>query len=105
MEATTDHPSFALARALPEPLRSHFPKTMGEEAQRFEPLVRRRCFGFNVLVVARTRINCAWCAYIAAVPGVDHEIEKEEVLRTGKKLPEDTARTLFPEFDDVRYAR
>lgn len=100
-----DHPSFILARALPEPWRSHFPKTM-EEAQAFEPLVRRRCFGFKVLVVARTRRGqCAWSAYIDAVPGIDHDKEKNKVLLWGNKLPEAIARAMFPEFDGVRYAR
>ena len=98
-----EHPSFTRAQSLDEPWRSHFPKTLGE-AQRFEPMVERRALGFRVLCVARTRIECAWCAYCDAVPGKDHEVEMQEVLRTGTKMPEDTARSMFPRFNEVPYA-
>ena len=101
---TDDHPSFILARALPEPWRSHFPKS-AEEAQAFEPLVRSASNGLGFLAVARTRIECVWAAYCNAVPGSDHDADEREVLLWGNKLPEANARKLFPEFDDVRYAR
>ena len=104
MEATTDHPSFILARALPEPMRSHFPKN-AEEAQGFVPRQSRLSLGGNVLAVARTRINCAWAAYIDSVPGNDHCVEAPRVLKWGVKLPEEIARSMFPEFEGVRYAR
>jgi len=103
-EVDSSHPSFTRARNLEEPLRSHFPKSM-EEAQSFVAMVDRFALAHKVLVVARTRVECAWCAYIDAVPGVNHDIEKEEVLRTGTKLLEEQARVLFPQFNEVPYAR
>ena len=39
-----------------------------------------------------------WAAYIDAVPGEHHELEWEEVMRTGEKLPEDVAKILFSDF-------
>ena len=102
--ATEEHPSFTRAKALPEPLRSHFPKSH-EEACSFEPYVIHYALTHRVLVVARTRVECAWCAYCGAVPGENHDDEKKEVLRHGTKLHEDIARVLFPRFKDVPYAR
>jgi hypothetical protein len=57
-----------------------------------------------VLVVARTRIECAWRAYIAAVLGIYHDIETKGVLDYGTPLDEAVARVLFPEFAEVPYA-
>jgi len=87
---------------LPEPLRSHFPKSI-EEAQAFKPFVRELALSSNVLCVAKTRIECAWSAYVDAVPGLNHRNELEAVLTRGTKLREDVARILFPEFDEVPY--
>lgn len=97
------HPSFLRAEALSEPLRSHFPKSV-EEAQVWKPMQRHRPLARCVLAVAQTRIVCQWAAYCDAVPGIDHDREWERVLGLGYKLPEATARTLFPEFDEVPYA-
>lgn len=58
----------------------------------------------KVLVVAHTRIEGAWCAYVDAVPGQNHDLEIEEVRRHGNKLSEGVARVLFPLFDGVPYA-
>lgn len=99
----TDHPSFVRARELSEPLRSHFPKST-EEAQTFKPIVRRRALARRVLVAARTRVECAWAAYIDAVHGHDHDYEVRAVLDHGDKLPEEVARVLFPQFKEVPYA-
>lgn len=98
-----ENPHFIIARALPEPWRSHFPKSM-KEAQAFEPIVARFSLAMRVLVVANTRQESAWSAYIDAVPGMSHKLEQDAVLLYGTKLPEATARTLFPRFDDIRYA-
>ena len=98
------HPSFERAAALPEPLRSHFPKST-DEAQCFKPLIRHHALSSRVLVVAHTRVEGAWCAYCDAVPGQDHRAEREAVLHHGAKLDEDVARVLFPEFTEVRYTR
>jgi len=97
------HPSFVRAAALEEPLRSHFPKS-AEEAAAWQPWILRRALSMRVLVVARTRVECAWAAYCDAVPGMNHVHEMADVLDHGDKLPEHVARALFPEFDQVPYA-
>ena len=102
--ATEEHPAFTRAKALPEPMRSHFPKSH-EEARSFEPQVFCRALACRVLVVARTRVECAWCAYCDAVPGHNHGDEQQAVLDYGSKLGENVARALFPQFKDVPYAR
>ena len=99
-----DHPSFVKARSLSEPLRSHFPKS-ADEAQSWSALTVRRALAGRVLVVARTRIECAWAAYCDAVPGENHDREECPVLDYGAKLDESLARLLFPQFDEVPYAR
>ena len=98
------HPSFIRARKLDEPLRSHFPKTEAE-AQVWRPLILQRALSSRVLAVANSRIECAWAAYIDAVPGLDHSREASFVLDHGAKLDESIARYLFPLFDGVPYAR
>ncbi len=70
----------------------------------FEPKIRWKPLAERVLVVAKTRIEGAWKAYIDAVPGELHTAEIQEVLDDGDELREDIARILFPEFDDLPYA-
>ena len=103
MMSENEHPSFTKAKALPEPLRSHFPKTV-EEAREFKRHVTVCALASRVLVVATTRIECAWCAYCDAVPGENHRREMDDVLRHGVKLNEKIARVLFPQFEGVPYA-
>ncbi len=103
-EQEYEHPSFVRAKALPEPLRSHFPKNQ-EEAREFVPQIAVRALASKVLVVANTRVECAWSAYCDAVPGMNHDHEVQPVLEHGSKLLEEVARALFPRFDDVPYAR
>ena len=98
-----EHPAFTRAKSLDEPLRSHFPKTV-EEAREFVPHVHVHALACNVLVVARTRIECAWAAYCDAVPGENHDRECQAVLDQGSKLGENIARALFPQFNGVPYA-
>ena len=102
-EQEYEHPSFTRAKALTEPLRSHFPKSQAE-AELWRPIVRYRALASKVLVVARTRVECAWAAYIDAVPGRGHYSEVEAVLDRGAKLDERIARVLFPDFKSVPYA-
>ncbi len=102
-EQEYEHPSFVRAKALPEPLRTHFPKNQ-EEALAFKPHNQVRALSRRVLVVAHTRVECAWCAYCDAVPGINHDREIQPVLDHGSKLLEGVARALFPRFDDVPYA-
>ena len=49
----------------------------------------------RVLVVLVTRVD-GWCAYIDAVPGDCHQNEALGVMRSGVKLREETALTIFP---------
>jgi hypothetical protein len=37
-----------------------------------------------------------WSAYIDAVPGINHDVEKYEVARSGEKLPYQVAKLIFP---------
>jgi hypothetical protein len=99
-----EHPAFTRAKDLANPqLRAHFPKN-DEEASKWIPHVRFYALSSKVLVVSRTRIECAWRAYIDAVPGMNHADEYEEVLSHGDALPEHVARVLFPEYNGVPYA-
>lgn len=97
------HPSFLRAQALAEPLRSHFPKCQTELGN-WEPIIHRQALASRVLVVAKTRIECAWSAYVDAVPGVDYDREEEAVLRRGTRVGESLARLLFPRFNEIPYA-
>lgn len=64
----------------------------------------RRALASKVLVVGRTRAEGAWAAYIAAVPGANHDEEEAEAYNSGVKLPEDVARAVFPMLASVPYA-
>lgn len=102
--STEEHPAFTKAKSLEEPWRSHFPKS-SEEAHEFKKHITYRALSAKVLVVANTRIECAWCAYCDAVEGYDHESELAEVLLHGTKIDERIARVLFPMFDGINYAK
>lgn len=46
---------------------------------------------------------CDWAAYIKCVPGKNHEIEHEFLVkhdRDATKLPYDIAKLLFPNYDE-----
>ena len=81
----------------------HFPKNP-EDAKHWTPYTAHHALAQFVLVVATTRIEGMWCAYIDKVPGFNPRQETERVLHHGNKLAENVARVLFPEFDDVPYA-
>ena len=81
-----------------------FPETP-EEADVWKPEVRVIALGRRVLVVANTRQEGMWCAYCAAVTGMNHEHEFEEVRRHGDKLEEKLALAIFPSFEGVPYAK
>jgi len=104
MNMGKEHPSFTRAKALPEPLRSLFPKSV-MEANGWATTIRRTALAPTILVVANTRIECAWRAYIDSVPGMNHDIEWHSVLASGTTLPEEVALAIFPEFEGVPYAR
>lgn len=69
-----------------------------------KPTIRYIALASRVLVIASTRIEETWQAYIDAVPGYCHNMEYQEVLDRGCTLPEDVARVLFPEFSNIPYA-
>ena len=83
---------------------NHFPTT-AEEALAWTPIISRVALHSQILAVAKTRVEGAWAAYIAPVPGMNHDNEYQEVLRSGNKLLEEVARCLFPCFNDIPYAR
>ncbi len=97
------HPAFIRADALPPDLGLLFPHS-SEEAREWKPRIFRRALSMQVLAVAVPRVECAWSAYIAAVPGHNHQYEVDAVANNGTKLDESIARTLFPMFDAVPYA-
>lgn len=83
-----------------------FPET-SVEAQDTSAWQRKylHALGLRVLCVAHTRLEKTWSAYCDAVPGKDHDLEAEEVFRTGAKLQEHVACVLFPEFAALPYAK
>ena len=89
--------------SLPKQWEDYFLRTR-KEALVFEPCIVHVALARRVLVVAKTRVECAWAAYIDAVPGENHDRERLAVLAKGSKLPEVLARILFPVFEGVPYA-
>ena len=70
----------------------------------FSPKIRYRALSSDVLVAAITRIEGTWKAYCKAVPGYNHNLEFDDVLRHGDNVGEKVARVLFPEFAELPYA-
>ncbi len=95
---------FARAKALPDEMGASFPRSQ-EEVAGWAPHITFRAISTKVIVVATTRVECAWTAYCDAVPGKSHRREFQRVLSHGSKLDEQTARALFPQFAAVEYAR
>ncbi len=83
--------------------RYEFPESENEFAE-WEPTIAIAALHQHVLCAAKTRIEGAWCAYCANVPGFSHHAEFGEVLRHGDKIPERIALAIFPQFKDVPYA-
>ncbi len=75
-----------------------------EEAAAWKPEQICRALSRDVLAVAQTRIEGAWAAYVAAVPGKNHRLEMATVLENGTKLDRRIAAILFPIFSDIPYA-
>lgn len=94
---------FARAKALPAEVGASFPRNV-EETKDWHAHITYRALALKVIVVATTRIECAWVAYCDAVPGEKHSAEFQRVLSHGSKLDEPIARALFPQFSAVRYA-
>lgn len=85
-------------------MKLHFPKTT-EEVKLWKPTVKYRSLDRRIIVVATTRIEGSWSAYIGAVDGLCHDKEYFEVLKNGAKLDENIARSIFFEFTDIPYSR
>lgn len=75
-----------------------------DEALAFEPKIMVWALDRQVLVVAKTRVEGAWKAYCGAVPGQNHDLEKDEVLHHGATVPEHIARAIWGFMEDVPYA-
>lgn len=75
----------------------------------FDNRVRKEALGAQVLAVSSANYVDGtdelfdWCAYIDAVPGMDHNIEWLEVKRHGSKLPAKVAAAIFPGLDIKKY--
>tara|TARA_Y100000310_G_scaffold315722_1_gene366568 strand:+ start:3310 stop:3630 length:321 start_codon:yes stop_codon:yes gene_type:complete len=100
-----EHPCILLARSLPAPWNERFVHNR-EEGQSWKPYINYYALASTVLVVMRTRLEVAWCAYCKDVPGYNHCDELQEVLDKGAKISEKVARCLFPEIPkELPYAR
>ena len=71
----------------------------------FEPEVFWHTLARDVVVVARTRVEGTWKAYISSTDERNHEDAIPEVLAHGTKVREPIARYLFPHFKELPYAR
>ena len=78
---------------------------MPDKKSSFEPQVVWHTLARDILVVARTRIEGSWKAYIASTNERSHEDAVAEVLAHGTAVREPIARYLFPHFKDLPYAR
>ena len=52
-----------------------------------------------------SRIEGTWKAYIGIASGIHPEFERTRILKEGSPLLEDTARTIFKNFDELPYAK
>jgi hypothetical protein len=82
-------------------LPSIFP-TNTKESLQWKSITAQHALASRVLAVAHTRVEGAWCAYIGAVPGTNHDEEKAIVLRFEDKLREDIALVLFPQLLKIK---
>ena len=71
----------------------------------FEPKVFRQALAHDIVVVATTRIEGTWKAYIGSTKERRHEDAVLTILRHGAYVHESIARVLFPHFKDVPYSR
>ena len=84
-------------------IQYQFPKTSEERAE-WKRITQYFSAHRQVLYVATTRIEGTWKAYVAPVPGKNHDDEWQEVLRTGSPVWEPVARIYFPQFASIPYA-
>ena len=70
----------------------------------FEPQIVWHTLARDILVVARTRVEGTWKAYIASTNERSHKDAVPAVLDRGTAVKEPIARYLFPHFKDLPYA-
>ena len=71
----------------------------------FEPQIICHTLARDIVVVARSRIEGTWKAYIASTEERSHKDAIPEVLAHGTAVREPIARYLFPHFKDLPYSR
>lgn len=81
----------------------HFPDDP-QSAREWQPITWRYPLHRQVMVVATTRIEGAWKAYCAPVPGISHDQEEGPVLDHGCDIGERVALVLFPHMKGIPYA-
>jgi len=86
-------------------MATQFPKTP-DEAEKWQPTFLTVSIHRNVVVVAKTRNEGAWKAYVVPVSvEKDHWTEAlERWQQHGSPLLEEYARPMFPRFGDLEYA-
>jgi len=81
-----------------------FPEN-ADESKVWVKTSRHVALHMKVMCVAHTRIEGAWRAYCAPVPGEYHEHELEPVFEWGETIPEKIALAIFPLFTGIPYAK
>jgi hypothetical protein len=71
----------------------------------FKPEITVYALSSTALIVCTTRVEGSFKAYAKGVPGMDHRSEAAQVLQWGDDIGEDLARFLFPQYEDLPYAR
>lgn len=74
-----------------------------DSCKEWAPHVAVYAMARSVVVVANTRVEGRWKAYIDAVPGKNHDLEWQDVRRQGVTVPHRIARVMFPGFADIPY--
>ena len=88
------------------PLDARFPQRGDLDAiAAWQPSVAVRALHSQVLVIAVSRVEGAWAAYLGPVAGHNHEVEWREVWRHGNKQAPALANHLFPGWAEIPYAR
>jgi hypothetical protein len=77
--------------------------------QTFEAVVKHKAIHRQVLLIAATRADNTWKAYVHPVEGKSHEPEAAKAYEEGQgsALSESQARVFFnyPPFSDMKYSK
>lgn len=71
----------------------------------FEPQIVVQTLARDIVVVARTRSEGTWKAYIGTTDEWSHPDATSDVLERGTAVRERVARAIFPQFKELPYAR